>query len=216
VLKPTAFAGPGFVAVQQDYTYILAAPGKKAGSKWEQTIVFPEGKRYFLSSDKVTTVNASDSLFIRLDMPGHIKHKAGDSFSEVYLSYQSPKPIPSSEFLKDFAPDEKFLYVREAGKEPKRFIRAYHIRDPKTGKDGPWLAGMTLDPTVVSEAWCHQRGYVCMIEEFGGRPIKAGESFSAAFVVGFFDSIDEMNAVYDQHAGHAGLVANEKEWKLTK
>jgi len=216
VLKPTAFAGPGFVAVKQDYTYILAAPGKKAGSKWEQTIVFPEGKRYFLSSDKVTTVNASDSLFIRLDMPGHIKHKAGDSFSEVYLSYQSPKPIPSSEFLKDFAPDEKFLYVREAGKEPKRFIRAYHIRDPKTGKDGPWLAGMTLDPTVVSEAWCHQRGYVCMIEEFGGRPIKAGESFSAAFVVGFFDSIDEMNAVYDQHAGHAGLVANEKEWKLTK
>src|SRR5438874_2784089 len=40
----------------------------------------------------------------------------------------------------------------------------------KTGNDGPWLAGMTLDPGVVSEAWCHQRGYVCLIEEFGGRP----------------------------------------------
>ena len=29
-----------------------------------------------------------------------------------------------------------------------------------------------LQPKVVSEAWCHQRGYVCMIEEFGGRPVK--------------------------------------------
>ncbi len=215
-LKPTVFQGTDFAVVKQDYTYMIAAPGKKAGSKWEQTIVFPAGKRYFVSCDKVTTVNASDSLFIRLDMPGHIKHKAGDSFSEVYLSYRGPKPIPASEFAKDFAPDEKFLYVRETGKEPKRFIRAYHIRDPKTGKDGPWLAGMTLDPTVVSEAWCHQRGYVCMIEEFGGRPIKAGESFSAAFVIGFFDSIEEMNAVYDQYAGNVGLTANEKAWKLTK
>ena len=42
-----------------------------------------------------------------------------------------------------------------------------------------------------------------MIEEFGGRPIRAGESFSAAFIVGFFDSIDEMNEVYDRYAGRA-------------
>ena len=67
---------------------------------------------------------------------------------------------------------------------PERFIRACRLRDPQTGNSGPWLAGMTLDPDVVHEAWCHQRGYVCMIEEFGGRPIKAGESFSAAFIVG--------------------------------
>jgi len=71
-----------------------------------------------------------------------------------------------------------------------------HIRDPKTGKDGPWLAGMTLEPNVVSEAWCHQRGYVCMIEEFGGLPIKPEESFSAAFIVGFFDSVKEMEDTY--------------------
>ena len=75
---------------------------------------------------------------------------------------------------------------------------------------------MTLDPGVVSEAWCHQRGYVCMIEEFGGRPIKAGESFSAAFIVGFFDSIEEMQQVFDQHAGHDGLEATERGWKLTR
>ena len=129
-------------------------------------------------------------------MPGHIKHKDGDTFSEVYLSYHGR--IPAGEFREDFAPDEKFLYVRQPDAIPRRMIRAYHIRDPKTGKDGPWLAGMTLDPSAVSEAWCHQRGYVCMIEEFGGRPIRAGESFGAAFIVGFFDSIEEMNEVYDQ------------------
>jgi hypothetical protein len=55
-----------------------------------------------------------------------------------------------------------------------------------------------------------------MIEEFGGRPIKAGESFSAAFVVGYFDSIEEMNEVYDRHRGHSGLTVDEQGWKLTQ
>ncbi len=213
-LSPRVIQGKDFVAVTQDYSYTLAAPGKKTGSRWEQTIVFPAGKRYFISCDKITSVNASEALFLRLDMPGHIKHKAGDTFSEVYLSYHGK--VPAKEFLKDFAPDEKFLYVREQGKIPQRMIRAYHIRDPKTGKDGPWLAGMTLDPAVVSEAWCHHRGYVCMIEEFGGRPIRAGESFGAAFIVGFFDSIEEMEKVYDAHAGHTGLEAAAEGWKLTR
>ena len=99
---------------------------------------------------------------------------------------------------------------------PKRFIRAYHLRDPKTGADGPWLAGMTLDPSVVYEGWCHQRGYVCMIEEFGGRPIKPGESFSAAFIVGFFDSIAEMEKVYDRYSGFTGLELSDGKWKLIK
>ena len=84
---------------------------------------------------------------------------------------------------------------------PRRFIRAYRIRDPSTGRDGPWLAGMTLDPSAVYEAWCHQRGYVCLIEEIGGRPVRPGDTFGAAYVVGFFDSIEEMEAVYDEHAG---------------
>ena len=73
---------------------------------------------------------------------------------------------------------------------------------------------MTLDPTVVSEAWCHQRGYVCMIEEFGGRPIKAGESFSAAFIVGYFDSVEEMHAVYDEHKGHTTVEVDDTGWRL--
>ena len=150
-----------------------------------------------------------------LDMPGHIKHNKGDSFSEVYLSYFD-KPVPSSEFLTDFAPDEKFNYTRGRNALPKRMIRGYHLRDRETAKPGPWLVGMTLQPDVVSEAWCHQRGYICMIEEFGSRPIKAGESFSAAFVVGYFDSLDEMHAVYDQLAGHTGLEVSETGWKLLK
>ena len=213
-LKPTVIQGADFVAVKQDFNYTLAAPGKKTGSKWEQTIVFPAGKRYFISADKITSVNASDAMFLRIDMPGHIKHKSGDTFSEVYLSYHGK--IESKEFEKDFAPDEKFLYARDDKKLPKRIIRGYHIRDPKTGQDGPWLAGMTLDPSIVYEGWCHQREYVCMIEEIGGWPVKAGDSFGAAFIVGYFDSIEEMEKVYDEFAGNQGLEVSEKGWKLTK
>jgi hypothetical protein len=213
-LSPRVIKGKDFVAIEQSFNYKTAAPNKKTGSKWTQRIVFPEGKRYFVSSDRIDAVNDSPAMFLRIDMPGHIKHKGGDTFSEVYLSYHGS--VPSKEFAKDFAPDEKFLYTREAGKEPKRFIRAYRTRDPKTGKDGPWLAGMTLDPAAVYEAWCHQRGYVCLIEEIGGRPVKAGESFGAAFVVGFFDSVEEMNRVYDEYAGHNGLEVTAKGWKLTR
>jgi hypothetical protein len=213
-LNPVAVAGKDFVAVKQDYTYTIAAPGKKVGSKWEQTIVFPAGERYFVSADKVTSVNAGDALFQRVDMPGHIKHKGGDTFSEIYLSYHGT--IPATEFAKDFAPDDRFLYVRDDAKLPKRFIRAYHIRDPKTGKDGPWLAGMTLDPGVPSEAWCHQRGYVCLIQENGGRPVKEGGVFGAAYIVGFFDSVADMERVYDKYAGHQGLTATADGWKLTR
>jgi hypothetical protein len=213
-LSPAVIRGNDFVAVKQSYQYKTAAPGKKTGSTWTQWLVFPKGKRYFVSSDRIDAVNSSPAMFLRVDMPGHIKHQHGDTFSELYLSYYGK--IPAGEFDADFPPDARFLYRRQEGKVPRRMIRAYHLRDPKTGKDGPWLAGMTLKPSDVSEAWCHQRGYVCLIEEFGGRPIKAGESFSAAFVVGFFDSIDEMEMVYDQYAGHSGLVVSEEGWELTE
>ena len=130
--------------------------------------MIPAGERWFVSSDRIDSVNDSDAAFLRIDLPGHIKHSGGDTFSEIYLSYHEGL-IPASEFAKNFAPDEKFNYRRGTGEVPQRFIRAYHIRDPKTGQSGPWLAGMTLNSDVVSEAWCHQRDYVCMIEEFGGR-----------------------------------------------
>jgi len=213
-LHPVVIRGKDFVAVRQDYKYRTAAPGKKTGSVWTQLLVFPVGKRYFVSMDKIDAVNASDAMFLRLDMPGHIKHNRGDTFSQIYLSYLGT--LPAGRFFEDFPPDGKYLYRRGADNVPDRFIRAYQLRDPKTGKTGPWLAGMTLDPSVVSEAWCHQRGYVCMIEEFGGRPIKPGESFSAAFIVGYFDSIDQMQQVYDQYRGHTRLEASADGWKLLK
>lgn len=213
-LQPKVIEGKDFIAIKQQFQYRTAAPRKKKGSVWTQLIVFPAGKRYFVSMDRIDSVNDSDAMFLRLDMPGHIRHNKGDSFSEIYLSYHGK--IPSSDFTEDFAPDEKFNYRRDRNKLPERFIRAYHIRDPKTGKQGPWLAGMTLEPDAVHEAWCHQRGYVCMIHEFGGKPIKAGESFSAAFIVGYFDSIDEMHKVYDAHKGHTGLSVSSDGWKLLK
>jgi hypothetical protein len=206
--------GRDFAAVKLSYRYRIAAPGKKTGSLWEQWLVFPAGKRWFLSADWITSANAGEAPFLRIDMPGHIKHRRGDTFSEVYLSYHGR--IPAAAFFKDFPPDEKFIYRREESKVPRRFIRAYRLRDPQSGREGPWLAGMTLDPAAVYEAWCHQRGYVCMIQEIGGRPIQAGDSFGAAFITGFFDSLEEMHEVYDAHAGHDALEVEEGGWKLVE
>ena len=213
-LKPVVIRGKDFIAVRQSFKYRTAAPGKKTGSVWTQVLVFPADKRYFLSMDRIDAVNDSDAMFLRIDMPGHIKHNKGDTFSRIYLSYHGT--IPAAEFLKDFTPEAKLNYRRDRGKVPKRFIRAYRLREPKTGRSGPWLAGMTLEPSVVHEAWCHHRGYVCMIEEFGGRPVKAGQSFSAAFIVGYFDSIEQMHRVYDQHKGHTALKVTKDGWKLVK
>jgi hypothetical protein len=70
---------------------------------------------------------------------------------------------------------------------------------------GPWLAGMTLEPADVYEAWCHQRGYVCLIQELGGWPTRPGDSFGAAYIVGWFDGVADMNQHYDQHRGWSGI-----------
>jgi hypothetical protein len=199
------------------WTYTLAAPGKNTGSQWRQRLVFPRGKRYFIASDCMSVVNSSDAMFYRLDMLGHVKHKNGDTFSEIYLSYRKGL-IAASEFAADFAPDEKFNYRRDRDGVPERFIRAYHVR-PSPGEKlsgGPWLAGMTLNPADPSEGWCHQRKYVCFIEEIGERPIKAGEKLGAAYIVGWFDSIEEMHAVYDQFKGHSGLRVSERGWELVE
>jgi hypothetical protein len=211
-LEPAVITTSEFVAVRQQFRYRTAAPGKNTGSLWTQWIVFPKGKRYFISMDRIDAVNDSPAMFLRIDMPGHIRHDRGDTFSEVYLSYHGE--IPSREFFEDFPPNSRFQYQRREGQLPQRFIRAYKLRDPQSGAAGPWLAGMTLDPDVVHEAWCHQRGYVCMIQEFGGRPVRAGESFSAAFIVGYFDSIEEMHRVYDEHKGFTKLEVSLGGWQL--
>jgi hypothetical protein len=196
-LKSEVVRGKDFVAVRLHFRFTEAAPGLKPGSLWEQTLVFRPGVRYFLSQERITSVNDVDDLFYRIDMPGHVKHRDGDTFEQVYLSYHGK--IPAAEFSKNFGPDEKFLYQRQEGKIPDRMIRAYQVK--VNGKPGPWLAGMTLDPAETCEAWCHQRGYICFIQELHGRKVKAGETFGAAYIVGFFDDIPAMEKVYDQYKG---------------
>ena len=220
-VQPELIRGKGFVAVKTTYKYEYAAPGRKAGSRWTQWIVFPEGERFFVLMDKIDSVNDSDEMFLRNDTPGCVRHEKGDTFSEIYLSYlDGPKGgfIPSSEFFTPFPPDAKFGYRRDTHKIPERFIRAYHLRDKKTGRDGPWLAGLTLAPAVVYEAWCSQRpgNIIVMIEEIHGKPVKAGESFRAAHIVGYFDSVEEMHKVYDRYKGHTGLSADKSGWRLEK
>jgi hypothetical protein len=207
-LKPEVVKGQNCVAIKLRYTFTKPGVGFKAGSTWEQTLVFQPGVRYFMSSEQITSVNDVDDVFYRIDMPGHIKHKGGDTFDSIYLSYRG-KPIPAAEFKDDFGPDEKFLYQRDDKKVPDRIIRAYQVK--RDGKPGPWLAGMTLDPAEVSEAWCHQRGYVCFIEELHKRKVKSGESFGAAYVVGWFDDVAEMEKVYDKFKGAKTVGIEERK-----
>lgn len=93
---------------------------------------------------------------------------------------------------------------------PTRMIQAYQTTS------GAWLAGMTLKPDSVSEAWCHQRGYVCFIQEIGGVPVKIGEPFGAAYVIGWFDDVAEMEAVYDAHKGARRLEVSKAGYQLVK
>ena len=206
-LPATVVQGQGFVAITMTYRWNVAyAPRQKAGSLWQQTLIFPQGERYFLSADRVTTVSESPALFFRVDMPGHIKHNAGMGVDHVYLSYNDPPVLPSTEFAMDFPPDARFLYQRGVTPRPKRFIRAYQV-DLGPGKGpGPWLAGMTLEPDDVYQAWCHERGYVCLIEELGGRPTKPGDTFGACYLIGWFDDLADMNAAYDRYRGFSGLA----------
>ncbi len=210
-LKPEVTEGKGFVAVRLRFRFTEAAPGLKAGSTWEQTMVFQPGVRYVLCAERITSVNDVDDLFYRIDMPGHVKHKKGDTFEQIYLSYHD-KPIPASAFFEDFAPDARYLYQRQEGKVPQRMIRAYQVK--VDGKPGPWLAGMTLDPAAVCEAWCHQRGYVCFIQELHRKKVKAGESFGAVYVVGYFDDVAEMEKVYDRHKGAKAIVIEDGKFRL--
>jgi hypothetical protein len=209
-LHPEVIEGKDFVAVRQSFPFTKPAPGMRAGSRWEQTLVFQPGQRYVLSAERITSANTVDDLFYRIDMPGHIRHQHGDSFHQVYLSYHGF--IPASAFEKGFAPDARYFYRRQPGKVPERMIRAYQVL--VDGRPGPWLAGMTLDPAEVSEAWCHQRGYVCMIEELHRKPVRQGESFGAAYILGYFDDIPTMERLYDRYKGKRALVIRDGRFHL--
>ena len=154
--------------------------------------------------DQIDSVNDSPEMFLRNDTPGCVHHVQGDTFSEIYLSYLGGPHgvhIPAHEFFTPFPPDLKFSYRRDRNRTPDHFIRAYRVRDHQSGKEGPWLAGLTLEPSVVYEAWCSQRvdDIIVMILEMHGRPVRAGESFSAAHIVGWFDTVEQMHQVYNRY-----------------
>lgn len=210
-LQPEIVRGKDFVAVRLHYTFRESGKGYRSGSTWQQTLVFLPGVRYFLSAERIVSVNDVADLFYRIDMPGHVRHKGAEEFAQVYLSYQGT-PIPASEFRRDFPPDGKFFYHRQPGKVPNRMIRAYQVK--LHGRPGPWLAGMTLDPNEVYEAWCHERGYVCLIAELHGRATRAGEAMGAAYVVGWFDEIAEMERIYDRYRGKHAIVLEGDHYHL--
>lgn len=210
-LEHSVICGDGFVAVKQWFTFHEAGAGYVPGSRWEQTLLFLPGKRHVLSCEAITSVNSVSDLFYRIDMPGHVKHCEGDVFRRMYLSYHGI--VPAEEFLEDFAPDERFFYVRDDTAAPERFIRAYDLCGAP-GERTVWLAGMTLDPAAPCEAWCHQRGYVCFIQENHRRAVEKGETFGAAYVVGYFDSIEEMNAVYDEYRGARSIRVEAGGYEL--
>lgn len=200
--------GPDFVAVRQWFSWHQARPPYRPGSTWEQCLVFPDGVRWFLCHDRVMSANDVEALILRTDMPGHLRHQGGDTFEEVYLSWVGY--LPPSAFCEDFPPDAGYLYRRDEGHLPPRFIKGYKIRG------GPWLLGMCLDPAAVYESWCHQRGYVCMIHEIGGRPVKAGGSFETLHLVGFFDSVDEAEAMFGERAGARSLQVTAEGWQIVR
>jgi hypothetical protein len=209
-LEAEMILGEGFVAVKQWYRYTEATGGRQPGSLWEQWLVFPDGQRFFFAADRITSVNTVANLILRTDLPGHLRHEGGDSFAQIYLSYHGH--VPAAEFVGDFPPDGKYLYQRQPGQIPQHMIRAYQVR--LGGQTGPWLGGLTLDPSQVSEAWCHQRGYVCFIQEIGGRNVAAGESFGAAYAIGYFDTIAEMEQTCEQYRGATGLDVAEDGFRL--
>src|SRR5262245_11137967 len=86
-LKPEVIKGQDFLAVRLHFRFSKPGKGYQAGSLWEQIMVFQPGVRHVLCSEQITSANDVDSLLYRIDMPGHIRHKQGDTFANIYLSY---------------------------------------------------------------------------------------------------------------------------------
>src|SRR3954468_14008249 len=66
-LKPEVIRGKDFVAVRLRYHFHKPGAGYKAGSTWEQVLVFQPGVRHVLSAERITSVNDAADLFYRID-----------------------------------------------------------------------------------------------------------------------------------------------------
>jgi hypothetical protein len=61
-LKPEVIRGQGFLAVRQRFRFTQGAAGLKAGSRWEQILVFQPSRRYVLSSERITSVKYGERV----------------------------------------------------------------------------------------------------------------------------------------------------------
>src|SRR5262249_34664881 len=82
-LKSDIIRGKDFIGIRLRFRFTEPAKGLKAGSEWEQTLVFLPGVRYFLSGEQIISANDLQNVFYRIDMPGHIRHKQGDNFTQI-------------------------------------------------------------------------------------------------------------------------------------
>jgi hypothetical protein len=79
----------------------------------------------------------------------------------------------------------------------------------------PFAGKETLDPGAAPTlARRNRRGQTHLVEELHRRKVKAGESFGAAYVVGWFDDVAEMEKVYDRYKGKRAIVVEEEKFRL--
>jgi hypothetical protein len=57
---------------------------------------------------------------------------------------------------------------------------------------------------------------VCLIQEIGGLHVEAGDSFAACYIIGYFDSVAEMESEYDRYMGFTSVAATEQYWLLSE
>jgi hypothetical protein len=57
-------------------------------------------------------------------------------------------------------------------------------------------------------------GLFRFIEELHRKKVKAGETFGAAYVIGWFDDIAEMQKVYDKYKGKRSVVVDKAKFEL--
>jgi hypothetical protein len=53
-----------------------------------------------------------------------------------------------------------------------------------------------------------------MIEELHRRHVNAGDTFGAAYVIGWFDDIPQMEQVYDRYKGATRITADAAGFQL--
>ncbi len=57
-------------------------------------------------------------------------------------------------------------------------------------------------------------GFFRFIEELHRKKVKAGETFGAAYAIGWFDDIAEMQKIYDKYKGKRSIVVEKGKFEL--